>query len=247
MTIPVIQPSGKIITAHVAFDGHAFRDSFIFGPVSIIEEGVITLGQQENPLINVLIKELFPGELFDQYREQIARLYCQVFSEPPYFERFSLEEAEGILSSIIIAPDRLFFIACDGENVIGFGAGLPTSYNNEVASEIIGRVDPKDVYYMAELGVNPRYRGQGISNQLIDVRLKRIPSRYSKILVRTSVENTATRYLYITGRGFKEIPDLRHVIVNRKYIPGQLDFVEAPDERLFFIAERIVVQRDLQS
>ena len=48
------------------------------------------------------------------YRASFAGAYQDIFSEPPYNERFSPDEAQGVLTSFLQVPDNITLLAVKG-------------------------------------------------------------------------------------------------------------------------------------
>ena len=49
------------------------------------------------------------------FRASFAGAYQDIFSEPPYNERFSPDEAEGVLTGFLQIPDNITLLALKGE------------------------------------------------------------------------------------------------------------------------------------
>ncbi len=241
----VVQPSGQTITGQVVYETGVTTQAYVEGPVQILEEGELSLPDELNPLKQVTVRLVRSVQEFNLYRQQLALVYQTIFADSPYFEKFTLEEAATALQETVEAEDGLLFVAFDGDDAVGFGGGLPVINFPDICESIQEYADPEVTFYMAELGVDYGYRGEGLSHRLVDERLKAIDQKYHWILVRTSVENNPTQYLYRNRRGFKEISGVRMEVVNRKYYPGATEPVFEPDERLFLILDRATAAQNV--
>lgn len=164
----------------------------------------------------------------EPYRLSFGGAYQDIFSGPPYFERFWASEAMGIFDSFLRMPDHLSLLAVKGRTrVVGFGIGVPVMARPDIARELRGLVPVRHAYYLAELGVQDSYRGRGIGQQLIDQRLQLIDrQRYSHVLLRTSAERNASYQLYLS-KGFTDMGVYMEVPSRR------VDGTVKTDRRLF--------------
>ena len=134
-----------------------------------------------------------------------AGAYQEIWSEPPYNERFSTEEAGAILSRALRIPDQITLLAVrDSGVVVGFGMAFPVSSKPDVVREIRGLLPIDRTFYFAELGVMDPWRRTGLGRQLIELRLSQIDrSRYDHVIMRTSALKNAPYQLY-KGLGFED-------------------------------------------
>ncbi len=140
------------------------------------------------------------------YRAAFAGAYQDVWSEPPYHQRFYPSEAEGILLSYLRTPEQITLLAVRGTSqVVGFAIGVPAASRPDVIREVRGLVPVADTFFLAELGLLEGWRGKGIGRQLIDLRASIIDrSRYNQALLRVS---TAKNLLYELYRklGYEDV------------------------------------------
>jgi histidine racemase len=248
--MPVKQPTGLTIMAKVSIVDGVFQGATIAGDVQIVEEGEMAF-TDFNLAKNVIIRQIKTVDEFSTYQDQLGALYAKIFADPPYYERFTVEEAISELHRTVEAVDGLFFIALDGEEVVGFGGSLPLSNFPEICQVLIDKKVVPDLascssyYYMSELGVDYAYRGEGLSHRLVDARLEKIPSQYDTVIVRTSISNNPTQHLYADCRGFNVLPGVYQQVVNRKFYPDADEPVMEPDERLFLVLDRTSVMANL--
>lgn len=154
-----------------------------------------------------------------------AKLYCEIWKEPPWNEDFWKPEAViKDLQEQMAKQNAIFLIATnETTEVIGFTwgyginlaelsqmSGVPTSIWKKEIRE-------KRLFYIDEFGVKGIYRGRGIGQRLVKELLKQISfSGINCITLRTNVLAIAAKIIY-SKIGFKEsaIHDAKHQ--NRTY------------------------------
>ncbi len=234
--VKIIQPSGETIAARVEMLNGMFESASIMGKVNICEEGVISIPNEDNPLAKVELQQIKRPEELEPYADQVGSLYARVFADAPYYERFTPEEGYGYLLEIAAANHGLLFLAFDGDDVVGFGGGLPLTYDSDICKVVNGCLKQERAFYIAELGVDHCYRGLGLSHELINSCHRAIDQeQFDQVLVRTSVANNATLHLFRDRRDFSVIANVRQQVVNRKFLPGATEPQDVPDERLFLV------------
>ncbi len=139
-----------------------------------------------------------------RWRPGFIGAYQTVFAGAPYYERFTPSEAEGVWLRLTAQPDNLTIVAIGpSEKVVGFGIGIPLAGQRDVARRLDGLVSVAHTYYLAELGVLPAFRGQGIAHRLVRARLERIdPARYRAVVLRAP--SVRGDYPLYTPLGFEE-------------------------------------------
>ncbi len=127
-----------------------------------------------------------------------AGAYQEIWSEPPYNERFSSEEASAVLQRALRITDNITLLAVRESGVVGgFAMAYPVSAKPDVVREIRGLLPIDRTYYFAELGVMLQYRRSGLGNQLIALRVELLDDqRYDHIIMRTSAQKNATYEMY---------------------------------------------------
>ncbi|MFT5586902.1 MAG: ribosomal protein S18 acetylase RimI-like enzyme [Cognaticolwellia sp.] len=161
------------------------------------------------------------------YRSSFVGAYQTVWTAPPYREVFYPYEAESVLKRTLDTPDNLMLLAVRGETqVVGFGFAVPLASRIDVSRHMQGLLPVQHTFYLAELGVLPRYRKLGLGRALIDERLNRIDGRYSHAVLRTSATRHAGYELYM-DLGFDDIGVYMEVPSRR------LDGNVTTDRRLF--------------
>lgn len=109
---------------------------------------------------------------------RMAEAYQTVFSGEPYFEAFSREEAESVWRRLTRTPDNITLVATTSAGEIaGFAAAVPLTARPDVMRQLAGLVPAQATYYLAELGVLPRWRGRQLGQALIAERLRLMDDR----------------------------------------------------------------------
>jgi len=165
------------------------------------------------------------GETGRSKFQEIARIYCQIWKEPPWNEDFWTEEAVvEDLQKQSKKPGALILAASNGSaEIVGFTWGYKTSIadmaeisglSEDLWEGIIGK---DNSFYIDELGVDIGSRGKGIGTALAEELLKEVSRDGIKcVLLRTDTRATPARRVY-EKVGFRELPirDANHE--NRTY------------------------------
>ena len=140
------------------------------------------------------------------YRASFVGAYQTVFSQPPYSERFYPDEAQSVLQRMLETPNQITLLAVSGRStVVGFGMGVPLVSRPDVSRHMHGLLPVDHTFYLAELGVLPAYRGNGLGRELVRKRLEMVNTdRFSHAVLRTSVSRDAAQNLYLE-LGFEDI------------------------------------------
>ncbi len=228
------QPSGLDIGIAIQYNGTEFCGARINGPVIVERTGTVevTASDLHQP---VSLHRISSAEEFEPYARSAGALYVSVFRDAPYHERFSIDVAAGFLRDIAAHEQGVFFLALDGETVVGFSGAVPLTEEPKIVECLADRITAESAYYMSELGVAHAYRGRGLSHDLINARLEAIPAGFDTIVVRTSVDNQTTQHLYRDVRGYRELDGARQMVDTTKWDEASRSFVSKPDERLFLV------------
>ncbi|MDP2789733.1 MAG: GNAT family N-acetyltransferase [bacterium] len=235
VNLSVMQPSGLPISISVAYDGKEFAGARISGPIEVLyDDGTAEVGDR---LLDdtVCLHRITSAEAFEPYAQAVGTLYARVFYDPPYNERFKSEDGAADLRKIAADPQGLLFLALDGDTVVGFSGAVPVDRYEDIVPYVSAYIPVASSYYMAELGVAPAYRGRNLSHKLIDARLEALPDSFDTVVVRTSVDNTATQHLYRESRGYHELDGVRQETISKKLKPETGEIVDMPDPRLFLV------------
>lgn len=162
------------------------------------------------------------------YRASFAGAYQDIFSEPPYNERFFPEEAGGVLQQHLSHRENIVLLALSGRaKVVGFGISVPVDARPDIRRELRGLLPIRHSYYLAEMGVLSSYRGTGVGSALVQWRMDLINRRrYSHVVLRTSAVRNASYEMYMR-RGFDDMGVYMEVSSRR------MDGRVSTDRRLF--------------
>ena len=140
------------------------------------------------------------------YRASFAGAYQDIFSEPPYNERFFPSEAQAILHRYLQTPENICLFAVRGRSkVVGFGIGVPASSKPDIARDLRGLLPVAHTYYLAELGVLESARQAGIGKSLVAQRLELVDhQKYTHVVLRVSAVRNLSYDMYI-DMGFDDI------------------------------------------
>lgn len=198
--IAVFQPSGLPINVTVRRNSESFDYAEIRGPIVPLLEGSL----EGNEKMTYIIERVYSSEQMNQAlkKEGLIELYKKVFAGPPYFESFNDQEIQGYFQEYL--ADGIVYLARNGKKIIGFGACVSLESQKTLA-ELARKngIDPKNVWYMADLGVDSEYRENGIGKRLVESRIQAVPEG-SEIIMRTSENNIASKNLYLS-LGFEEV------------------------------------------
>jgi ribosomal protein S18 acetylase RimI-like enzyme len=176
----------------------------------------------------IRIVRIFSPEEALPYRASFAGAYQDIFSEPPYNERFFPSEAQSILRRHLQTPENICLFAIKGRaRVVGFGIGVPARSKPDIARDLRGLLPVQHTFYLAELGVLESARGMGIGKSLIDMRIAAIEhQKYTHVVLRVSAVRNLSYDMYI-NMGFEDIGVYTEVHARR--VDGRV----STDRRLF--------------
>jgi GNAT superfamily N-acetyltransferase len=162
------------------------------------------------------------------YRAAFAGAYQDIFSDPPYNERFFPSEAEGIFRNFLDTPDNITILAVRGmSQVVGFGIAVPAIHKADVTRALHGLIPLPATFYLAELGVLSSWRRSGLGRELIAMRLALIDrARYHNVVLRTSAVRNSSYDMYLS-MGFEDMGVYMEVPARR------VDGAVSTDRRLF--------------
>lgn len=147
----------------------------------------------------------------DDLRNQFTKLFVSVFSGSPFYEAFTVKEAEAVFQTYI-NPKALFIGAFDGTKLVGYGASLPVSQTSADMINILSDyIDINQAIYNADLAVYPEFRNQGIGSRLIHMRNEYAAANgFQTIVMRTNAKGSMSAPLY-ERLGFKVLPQTMRV------------------------------------
>ncbi len=154
------------------------------------------------------------------YKSDFIRIYKEVFSEAPYFEKY---KDQWIIENVweIHLNYGLIVVAQEKKKIIGLGCSI---FLNHIPKEdpnyaIINFLKSKklpfnieNTCYMSEIAVLKEYRKKGIGNKIIDFRLswhKNLGGKY--YLMRTASQGSKSIDLYLK-KGGQIVENLTHDI-----------------------------------
>ncbi len=134
----------------------------------------------------------------DTWLAAFAGAYQEIWSEPPYNERCSPEEAGAVLRRALRIPDQITLLAVRDSGVVaGFAIAFPVVNKPDVVREIRGLLPIEQSFYFAELGIMEGWRQSGLGTQLIQLRLDLIDrTRFDHVILRTSALKNAAYDMY---------------------------------------------------
>ena len=162
------------------------------------------------------------------YRASFAGAYQDIFSEPPYNERYFPSEAQAILHRYLQTPENICLFAVKGKTrVIGFGIGVPATSKPDIARDLRGLLPVAHTYYLAELGVLESARQLGLGKTLVGQRLELVDhQKYTHAVLRVSAVRNLSYDMYL-GMGFDDIGV--YTEVHSRRVDGRV----STDRRLF--------------
>jgi len=140
------------------------------------------------------------------YLSQFCDCYQEVFGGAPYFETFESQTLETEFSELLDQkPGSCILLARDDVGVSGFG---------------VGYIQPEDnAFYIAELGVSARKRGQRLGKRLFQSLLeygrKQQPTKFRLRTLNDEGQNKVALHLY-RSCGFLETGDTETISSQRK-------------------------------
>jgi diaminopimelate epimerase/ribosomal protein S18 acetylase RimI-like enzyme len=222
-TIPIIQPSGMPIKISVDYDGNTFNKATIEGPVEIVSSGELNN--------NYAIEKIETRDQLESvFNQGLPQLFIEIFSQPPYQEKFSIDEAKSFFKDYLSYGN--VFICKNQKEIIGFSASIPLIYEEEISKLVSSlNIKSEDTIYFAELGVSNNYRKQGVGINLTQEIINSTPIG-KNILLRTSENNNKAIPLY-KKLGFQQLPIFQEVEQAR--VNGSID----KDRRVFYFLKKI--------
>jgi len=226
--VSIIQPSGMPIEISVFYENGQFTSAKISGPLEVLVRGSLESGPKGRVVIERVLNQ---AQLDRTMREGLRELYKEIFSQPPYCEKFTDEDVELIFSEYL--ERGILFVGRNKESVVGFGAALPLNQVpaiEDMAAEF--NLNAKNAWYMADLGVAENYRRFGLGKKLVTARLEAIQTKGGKmVLMRTSANNIASQSLY-QGLGFLRVDGMIQEVSQRR-VTGETE----TDKRIFMIKQ----------
>lgn len=163
------------------------------------------------------------SDVNDELIDEIARLYCEIWKEPPWNEDFW--KAENVSKEIcdhLLSPHAVIVVALEKKRVVGF------SWGKSVGKQGLGEISSganlnyifgsqARVFYVNELAVDKEMRNRNIGSLLAKFLVELANKNgFEKICLRTDQEAIAAQRVY-SKIGFRDlaIEDGKHS--NRTY------------------------------
>jgi GNAT superfamily N-acetyltransferase len=164
----------------------------------------------------------------EAWRAAFVGAYQAVWSEPPYDERHSPDEAAAVLRRALELSDNITLLAHRPSGVVvGFAMAFPVAAKYGVVRDIRGLLPIEHTMYFAELGVVEAWRGKGLGRQLVELRLGLVDRRrFSHVVLRTSAARNEAYEMY-RALGFEDTGVYMEVAARRN------DGSTRTDRRLF--------------
>lgn len=140
------------------------------------------------------VTRILTSEDAAKWEQPFAVAYQTVFQGEPYRESFTTAKAAGVFRMLTGLSDHITLIATDSAgDILGFGIAVPLNTMKTIAPRLDGLVPVRQTYYLAELGVLPQARGQGVGRALVRHRICLMDrERFSHVVLRVAdVENSS--------------------------------------------------------
>jgi ribosomal protein S18 acetylase RimI-like enzyme len=183
--------------------------------------------------------------LFDPARDMSAlcALYTKCFAEPPWHEKFDIDELTAWFNELSKWPDTIFLVGTQNDRIVAGAIGFNVCRKPDVC-ELVADTD-RNSFYIAELFVDSTYRKRG-SCQRLTQHMLRLASLFGnrRASVRTHVSQPIIQHVFVTKLGFKIVA--RHKSGSTK----RLDSFEQndPDSRIIMtgnIRDHLAEQKQL--
>jgi ribosomal protein S18 acetylase RimI-like enzyme len=144
------------------------------------------------------VTRILTSEDIAQWEQSFAHAYEAVFAGEPYLESFTPGKAAGVFRMLTELHDHITLIAADPSgDILGFGIAVPLSTMKTIAPRLDGLVPMRQTYYLAELGVLPNARGEGVGRALVRHRIRLMDrERFSHVVLRVSDTENSSAAMY---------------------------------------------------
>lgn len=124
-------------------------------------------------------------------KEGLFSMYCNIFAEAPYNEKFTESEVNEYFEGIIKADGFVFTAKKEQSKLLtAFVASTPLNKKEAVIELVKPYIDIETSAYFAEDAVLPEYRRQGISRTMKKLLIgANVEAGYKNMLLRTSVNS----------------------------------------------------------
>lgn len=148
------------------------------------------LQQQVEQKFGLVIEKVETAQQLEAYLDSgLAKLYQTVFSEAPYFEKFSIDEIKDDFQKCL-SDNGSILVALDpakNDAPVAFISAAPLKSKFNLAVTVMKYVDPEKSAYLAEDGVAQEYRCRGLSSNMKKILMETCSFKgFTEMLIRTS-------------------------------------------------------------
>jgi ribosomal protein S18 acetylase RimI-like enzyme len=140
-----------------------------------------------------------------QELERAAEIYVECFTNPPWNENWTVEQAKNQIMEYLINGCDVFVARLNGE-VVGVAVGMPLDTYSKATeiSDATGK-STSGSYYITDLAVDPSVRGKGLAQSMVG-QLESVAwnAGYEDIVTRTKTDNSGAIAVF-HKRGFVDI------------------------------------------
>lgn len=181
------------------------------------------LQQQVEQKFGLVIEKVETSQQLETYLNSgLAKLYQTVFSEAPYFEKFSIEEIKEDFQKCL-SDNGSILVALDpakDDAPVAFISAVPLKNKFNLAVTVMKYVDPEKSAYLAEDGVAQEYRCRGLSSNMKKILMETCSLKgFTEMLIRTS-QSSYNQINSINKTGGTVIPGLIQDVESKRLDGG---------------------------
>lgn len=167
-------------------------------------------------------------------------LYIEIFQDPPYEEDFKYDEVKSEFEDYIKNGELILTILKDQQEVLGFIAIKYKFTCDKTIKHILSNngIDCDKDPYISELGVNKKFRRQGIAKELIKFYLNMADNK--NIYLRTGKYNNDKVIQLYQKYNFTVVPNLTEKVTTLK-----LNGKHTSDDRIYMV--KITITEELRN
>lgn len=177
------------------------------------------------------------SEVMAQFEQELTNIYIESFANEPYCEKFTPIDVHNIIQSWLYSKDGFSILFLIDSVVVGFIAGYNLTEERKI-DRIIRydysvTEDRDNVFYIADLCVNIRYRKKGYATELIKSLITKNIS-FDKFIARTNCRNQKSKKAFINN-GFKLLSHVEQLVALER-----VNEEEKQDKRIFLYYNRSI-------
>jgi hypothetical protein len=138
-----------------------------------------------------IVSGIFDGDENIVDKDDLARLYCQIYNGAPWFENWTTSCAINEIDEVSFKDNFRGVVAKDAGFLVGFSWGYRVPYENssrvdfeKIRKELSNQeIDSSQVFYGADTGIRDDYRRQGLASKLLFERTRK--SSFDYVAFRT--------------------------------------------------------------